>query len=84
MNARHRRTLLRIFEKPDRSDIRWSEIEALFTALGATIQEGRGSRVRILFRGIPLTFHRPHPHNVINKSTLKDIRYFLKEMEIEP
>ena len=47
MNKKQRRTLQRIFEKPDRSDIPWNDIESLFLALSAQVSEGRGSRVRV-------------------------------------
>ena len=45
MNRKQRQTLDKIFEKPDRSDIPWANIESLCEALGADISEGRGSRV---------------------------------------
>ncbi len=43
MNKKQRQPLERIFEKPERSDIAWPNIESLFLALGAGIFEGRGS-----------------------------------------
>ena len=39
MNKKHRQTLIKIFEKPDHSDIKWADTEGLFTALGAEICE---------------------------------------------
>jgi hypothetical protein len=51
MNKKQRRTLQRIFEKPERSDIPWKEIESLLTALGAGISEGRGFRIRVADKG---------------------------------
>ena len=44
MNKKQRGTLKRIFEKPERSDNFWMDIEAIFTAPGADISEGKGSR----------------------------------------
>ncbi len=83
MKAKHQRTLQKIFEKPDRADIQWKDIEALFLSLGAVIKEGKGSRVRIDYHGIASTFHRPHPQKETNKSTIKDIRNFLISMGFE-
>ena len=61
MNKKQRQTLGRIFEKPDRSDIEWSDVEALFKALGGELSEGRGSRVRVALKDVRAVFHRPHP-----------------------
>ena len=41
MNKKQRQTLDKIFERPDRSDIPWVNIESLFIALGGDISEGR-------------------------------------------
>jgi len=40
MNKKQRQTLDKIFERPDRSGIPWTNIESLFRALGAEISEG--------------------------------------------
>ncbi|MDP2645139.1 MAG: hypothetical protein Q8P24_09375 [Desulfobacterales bacterium] len=45
MNKKQRQTLQKVFEKPERADISWNDIEGLFTALGAEVTEGKGSRV---------------------------------------
>ena len=71
--------LQKIFEKPDRSDILWKDIEGLFLALGGEIDEGRGSRVRVAINGVRAVFHRPHPERVTNKGTVKSVRRFLIE-----
>jgi len=47
MNKKQRQTLKRIFERPERANIFWLDIESLFIALGADISEGRGSRRKI-------------------------------------
>lgn len=79
MNKKQRQTLDKIFERPDRSDIPWANIESLFEALGADISEGRGSRVRIALNDVRAVFHRPHPERVTNKGTVKSVRRFLQE-----
>ena len=79
MNKKQRQTLARIFEKPERSDISWNDIEGLFKALGAEISEGRGSRVRVALKDVRAVFHRPHPERVTNKSTVRSVRRFLLE-----
>jgi predicted RNA binding protein YcfA (HicA-like mRNA interferase family) len=84
MNKKQRQTLGRIFEKPDRSDIEWSDVEALFKALGGELSEGRGSRVRVVIKDVKAVFHRPHPQRVINTGTLKSVRRFLLEAGVNP
>jgi len=82
MNKKQRQTLERIFEKPERSDVSWSDIESLFIALGAEISEGKGSRVRVVLLDVKAVFHRPHPQKVTNKSTIRSVRRFLMESGI--
>ena len=82
MNKKHRRTLDKIVEKPERSDIPWKDIETLIGALGGEISDGRGSRVRIFLNGIRAVFHRPHPKRVTDKGAVKTMRRFLKEAEV--
>ena len=73
MNKKHRQTLQKIFEKPERSDISWKDIEGLFIVLGAEVSEGKGSRVRVALNDVRAVFHRPHPKRVTNKGSVKDI-----------
>ena len=73
----------KIFEKPERSDILWKDIEGLFIALGAEVTEGRGSRVRVALNDIRAVFHRPHPDRVTNKGTIKSVRRFLIESGVQ-
>ena len=84
MNKKQRQTLNRIFEKPERLDIPWSNVESLFIALGAEISEGRGSRVRVALNDVRAVFHRPHPDRVTNKGAVKSVRRFLQEAGVIP
>lgn len=84
MNRKHRRTLVAIYAEPVKSDVEWSDIEALFRALGAEITEGRGSRVRVALHGVRATFHRPHPRKETDKGALKSVRRFLQEAGLRP
>lgn len=82
MNKKHRQTLAKVFEKPERSDILWDDIVALLKALGAEITEGRGSRVRVALKDVRAVFHRPHPQRVTNKPTVRSVRRLLIEAEV--
>ena len=83
MNSRQRRTLKVIYERPERADIDWRDIESLLIALGAEITEGRGSRVRIILNGVRAVFHRPHPQRETDKGAVRSMRRFLQEAGIE-
>jgi len=84
MNKKQRQTLQKIFEKPEPSDISWNDIEGLFTALGAEVTEGKGSRVRVALNYVRAVFHRPHPKRVTNKGSVKSVRRFLIESGVKP
>ena len=83
MNKKQRQTLKRIFERHERADISWLDIESLFIALGADISEGRGSRVRVALNEVRAVFHRPHPKRVTNKGAVKSVRRFLQEAGVK-
>lgn len=84
MNRKHQRTLESIFAAPVQSNIKWKDIEALFSALGAEIEEGRGSRVRILLNDAEAVFHRPHPRKEADKGAVVSVRRFLEIAGVRP
>ena len=84
MDSKHRKTLEAIFEKPERANIAWRDIEALFIALGAEVTEGRGSRVRVALKNVRAVFHRPHPRKEANKATIRSVRRFLEAAGEKP
>lgn len=84
MDAKHRKTLEAIFEKPERANIYWKDIESLLEALGADISEGNGSRVRVALHGVRAVFHRPHPQKETNKGAVKSVRRFLETAGVKP
>ncbi len=84
LSTKHARTLADIFANPVRADIRWTEIENLFRALGAEITQGSGSRVRISLNGRRMVFHEPHPQPTIVKDAVRSVRRFLLEAGISP
>lgn len=83
MNKRHQRTLEAIFATPVRASINWKDIESLFVALGASIEERRGSRVRILLKEEEAVFHRPHPQKETDKGAVVSIRRFLENAGVK-
>jgi HicA toxin of bacterial toxin-antitoxin, len=84
MNRKQRKTLEAIFTEPTLANIAWRDIESLLRALGATMTQGRGSRVRVLLNGEPAVFHTPHPHKEAVKGAVEDVRRFLENAGITP
>ncbi len=84
MNSRHRKSLELLFRDPPPKTMEWSEIEALLVGLGATVLEGRGSRVRFALNGAVATFHRPHPSKDAKPYQIRDARSFLDQAGINP
>lgn len=77
MNSKHRRTLNDIFLHPVHSGIRWSDIESLLIALGATVKEAEGSRITVILNDVYAVFHRPHPRPTADKGSVRSVKRFL-------
>ena len=77
MNAKQKKTLKDIFHNPVKSSILWQDVESLFRACGAQIEEGSGSRVCIMVNGVVAVFYRPHPGKEADKGALESVRHFL-------
>jgi len=84
VESKHRKTLEAIFEKTERVNIAWRDIEALFIALSAEVTEGNGSRVRVALKDVRAVFHRPHPRKETNKGAVKSFRRFLEAAGVKP
>jgi hypothetical protein len=84
MIGKDKKTLEAVFADPARSNVLWADVKALFSAAGAEISEGRGSRVRVSLNGVDAVFHRPHPQKETDKGALKSVRRFLREAGITP
>lgn len=78
MNKKHLRTLTAIFARPVSGAIKWSDIEALFIALGADIEEREGSRIGVVLFGEVLVYHRPHPQKETDKDAVISIKKWLE------
>jgi hypothetical protein len=81
---KHRRTLHAVFAEPIRANVKWTDIEAMLSAFGAEISEGRGSRVRMVLNQVRAVFHRPHPRKETDKGALRAMRRFLTEAGFTP
>lgn len=84
LNNKQRKTLELIFTEPVPANINWQDIESLFTALGGTISEGKGSKIRVKLNDVRADFHRPHPQKEADKGAVKSVREFLQKAGIQP
>jgi hypothetical protein len=73
-----------VFANPVRANVPWADIEALFIAAGASISQGRGSRLRVSLNGVDAVFHRPHPRRETDRGALRSVRRFLREAGVVP
>ena len=84
MNGRQRKTLALIFKDPVSGSVEWSAIESLLLSVGCEAVEGNGSRVRFVFKGHVVSFHRPHPAKEAKRYQVRDAREFLSEIGVKP
>ena len=84
MNARHRKTLAAIFARPTTASIPFADIEALIKALGGTVSEREGSRVKIELRGEQWRCHRPHPGKEAKRYQVEEARELLERVGVLP
>lgn len=77
MNRKQRNTYDAIFAQPIRRNVVWNDVVSLIKALGGTVTQGDGSRVRFDLNDISLNIHSPHPQKELKRYQIKAIREFL-------
>jgi hypothetical protein len=84
LSAKHRRTLAAIFARPTRMSVVFADIEALVVALGGTVTERAGSRVKITLRAEQWHCHRPHPGKEARRYQVEEARELLERAGVAP
>ena len=84
MNAKHRKTLAAVFARPTSSSIVFADIEALVVALGGTVTEREGSRVKIELKGEQWRCHRPHPGKEAKRYQVEEARELFEKVGVKP
>ena len=56
----------------------------MLVAVGCVLEEGRGSRVRVMKGDIFAIFHRPHPLKETDKGAVVSVREYLVKIGVEP
>lgn len=77
LKNKFRKIVDKIFETPERPDIKWKDVESLIKNLGGEIKEGSGSRKRFRLNETRATFHEPHPGKELDKGAVKSLRKYL-------
>ena len=83
MKANHRKTLQAIFSRPTSPSIVFSDIESLVVALGGSVTERQGSRVKIALQGEQWHCHRPHPGKEAKRYQVEEARELLERTGVK-
>lgn len=83
MNTKHRKTLAALFIRPTSASIVFADIEALIKALGGSVLEREGSRVRIELNGEQWRCHRPHPGKEAKRYQVEEARELLERAGVQ-
>ena len=84
MNAKHRKTLFAIVARPTSASIVFADIESLINALGGSVCEREGSRVKIELNGEQWRCHRPHPGKEAKRYQVEEARELLERAGVQP
>jgi len=84
MNNKQRKTLQALFSTPVPKGMLWADIESLLIAVGASVTEGGGSRVKFDKDGMTIAFHRPHKPKTARAYQVILAREFLESIGVRP
>ena len=84
MKSKHRRTLAAIFARPTSPSIVFADIESLIKALGGSVHEREGSRVKLILGGQEWRCHRPHPGKEAKRYQVDEARELLERAGVRP
>ena len=84
MNNKHKKTLNVVFSAPVPTGLAWADLEALFIAVGATVHEGNGSRVKFELNGETIAFHRPHKPKTARAYQVTLAKEFFENCGVKP
>ena len=84
MNAKHRKTLQAIFARPTSATVVFSDMEALFVAIGGAIKEREGSRIKITLQNEQWHCHRPHPGKEAKRYQVEEARELRERLGVKP
>ena len=84
MNTKHRKTLAAVFAHPTLASVVFSDIETLVKALGGTVVEREGSRVKMVLMNEEWRCHRPHPGKEAKRYQVEEARELFERVGVLP
>lgn len=84
ISSKHHKTLTAVFARPVSPSIKWGDIESLFIALDAEIEEREGSRISVTLSHETQVYHRPHPKPETDKGAVNSVRKWLEKLGYNP
>lgn len=82
---KHAKTLALLFHRPVSANVRFSDVLALLTDLGATVETSReGSRIGVILFDEVLVLHKPHPSPNMDKGAVAAMRDWLEQHGVTP
>jgi hypothetical protein len=79
MNNKHKKTLKNIYSNPVKKNIKWTDAANLIEAMNGEIEQGNGSRVRIVINNVSLNIHTPHPGNELKPYQVRALKKLFNE-----
>ncbi len=78
--GRKDKLILRLYSIP--KDFTWDELVSVLRISGFEIISGSGSRYKFYHKdkGKILSFHKPHPSNIVKEYVLKEVKTTLEEI----
>jgi len=83
VNSKQKKILTCIFHDPVLKNIKWANVKSLIISLGGIVEQGNGSRIRIVFNDLSLNIHTPHPGNELKPYQVRAFRKLLKDQGLE-
>lgn len=84
MNSKQQKTLKSLFDNPIKRNIKWADVESLIAGVHGQINQGNGSRIRIVLGEQSLNIHTPHPHKELKPYQIRAIRQLFIEQGLKP
>ena len=80
--SKKEKLLKKFTDDPPKDGLTYDELKALLESLGYRKIEGSGSRVRFFNEAIRdlILLHKPHPGNILNKATIRDVQRKLRKI----
>lgn len=83
LRKKHQKTLEAVFARPIRASVKWRDVESLLLALGATVEHGKGSHIKLALRTARGVVPAPKKGGDMDKGALNSVMDFLIAAGVE-